>query len=444
MLLPFVRGSRRDDSSIASHSARLVNFYAEPVAQGGRASAILRPAFGAVQHADLSGVFVRAMDEYDGYVYSVQPGAMYRTDALGAVRIATVANGDTADLSRNIGAVTACIGGNYYVWDTATTTISSPSTGPVTGVAWVEYLAGRTIIGEVGTGKFAWSDIADPATFDGLNFATAEAREDAIIRGMVNGNNLYLFGGKTTEIWYPAGSGAGAFASTGSVIDRGLKAFGLACVADGSLFFVGEDNVAYLMVGNQAAPVSDAKVTAALIGSEARACLYWEERGHKFCAITFADRPAWVFDMATRDWWERAEGPGLLPWRAMSSARLNDVWYIGGTDGRIYTLQDVATDAGQEHYREATSFNLGDGGSWFTIAEAEVMTGAGFETATMQMQVGNGVTFGRPQMMALPAVGDFDGQTVFRMLGRHKRAVLRLSMTGAAVPVYADMRVRLT
>jgi len=437
----FVGQSNQNSDSIGANPSRLLNLYPEPTGQGGRTSYLLKPCYGMTEFAVLDGVLIQAMTEVDGAVYVIMPGSFYRVTALGYVLLSVAGITGTAAISRNLNAVTACITGQYLVWNVNTSTLSTPSTGPVATVAWVEYLAGRTIIGEVGTGKFAWSDIADPSVFGGFNFATAEAREDETIRGLVVGNALYLMGSKTTEIWFPSGAGSSAFASSGSVIDRGLKSFGLVCVVEGSIFAVGNDNVVYLSAGNQAQAISNAAVTAAIENGQPESCVAWEEGGHKFAAVTFRDRPAWVYDLATNQWWERSERREA--WRCRATAKLGDDWLVGGDDGRVYRLEQSEFDAGEPHYREATSYVLGDRASWFTLAELEVQTEAGFETAIMQLEIGNGVTFGRPIMRALPRVGDFDAQVVFRALGRHKDVVARVSMTGAAVPFYGDCRVRL-
>lgn len=442
-VLSFVRRSSRNDDAFGANPARLVNLFPEPAGEGGRTTSLLWPCYGMQEKDALDGVFVRAMYEYETDVYAILPGSFYRVSALGAVKLGAVPLGDTAAISRNLDAVTACIGGSYYVWDTAASSLSSPATGPVSGVAWVEYLAGRTIIGEEGTGKFAWSDIADPATFPGLNFATAEAREDETVRGIVVGNYLYLMGKTTTEVWAPVGSGANAFGPTGAVLDRGLRSFGLACVADGAIFAVGEDNIAYLFAGNEFRAISTPAVNASIAGGQPETCVFWAERGHKFCAITFSDRPTWVCDLATGEWWERAEGPNKGAWRGRHAARLGQDWLVGGSDGTVYRLQESATDAGSPLYREATSYVLGNGDDWITVAELEIGTSAGVETATIQLEVGeDGVTFGLPIMRELPPVGNFSGKTIFRALGRRKRHVVRLSMTGAPLAIYGDCRVR--
>lgn len=441
--LRFVASSSRDTSALGASSMRLINLYSEDVPDSPNSS-ILRACYGMQLMQQIDGVFIRDMKEIGGALYAVLPSGFYRITRDFVELLAAADGGATGAVSRNFDAVTACIGGDYITINTLTNVVSTPATGLDGGVAWVEFLAGRTIAGEVGTGKFAWSAVADPTSFPGLNFAVAEAREDEVIRGMVVGNALYLFGQKTTEIWGVGSSNENAFQPLGVVLDRGLKAFGLACVADGAIFAVGDDDIAYLAAGDQMRPISTPAVNSAIRDGNPQACMFWEERGHKFCAITFTDRPAWVFDISTGRWWERAEGAERGPWRARICAKLGGEWVVGASDGGTYRLLSILTDAGGVHFREATSATLEVDRGWFTVAAIEVLTGAGFETGSVMLATGDGVVFGQPRSLPLPAVGEFNGRTVFRALGRHRRFAARLSMTDQAdIPLYGDAKVEI-
>jgi len=351
-----------------------------------------------------------------------------------------VPNGDRGGLSWNLDKLALCIGGAYRVWDGAA--LSSPSTGPVSGVSWVEYLAGRTIIGGDGTDRCACSDIGDPETFNGLNFATAEAREDSTVVGLVVGDVLYLLGERTTELWAPAGAGAQAFSRLSVLTDRGVKARDLACKAAGAVFFVGDDDVCYLLAGSDLTPVSPPWVINAIREGRPRTAIYWEERGHRFCAVTFSDRPACVCDLTTRHWWERAEGPGKLPWRARMTARLGSEWAICGDDGAVMLLRDVGTDAGGVLYREATSVPFAPG-RWFRLAEVHLRLGSGDGPGRIGLQAGDGETFGPLRIADLPPVGRFGESVKFYGMGGYRFACLRVVQTDEAdAPIFATALAR--
>lgn len=443
-MISFVGQSMRDSSSPLSNTSRLVNWWREPIGQGGKAQFILRAALGMSSIGNTGAVFALDMFEFDGSAFALMAGKLVQVTGSGVTPIGTVATGYTGQISRNAQVVTLATGGLYYTWNG--TTLANVTGLPFTSIGSVDYLAGRTVVSEAGGVRFCWSDIAAPATFNGLNFASAEAREDKLLRLLAVNGVLMLFGERSTELWAPGGSGVNAFTLIGgSVVDRGIKAFGLACKIEGAVFLVGSDGIAYVVAGNNWQAVSTPAVNTAIMAGDATRCFYWEHRGHKFCAIGFKDRPAWVYCLTTGEWFERAEGVNKGPWQAAASARITDGWAIAANSGAVALLTDVVTDFNAPMLREATSYSVQNDGKWFTLAEVEVLTGAGFsEPASIMLEIGNGGTFGPIETRQVGGLGDFIKRTVFRAKGRHINAVARLSMTDPVdLPVFADVNVRL-
>ena len=204
------------------------------------------------------------------------------------------------------------------------------------------------------------------------------------------------------------------------------------------MFLIGSDGIAYVAAGIEWRAVSTPAVHTAIRDGQPTHCLYWEERGHKFCSIVFRDRPAWVYDLTTGEWWERAEGPAKAPWRATHSAYMGGQWLVGATDGQFYTLSDAVRDDGAALYREATSVAAYFEGRWFRVAALEFQLGLGFDPVSIMLEIGDGVTFG-PVMAKSFSPGQIGGRAIFRALGAHRTAVARLSITDPVeVPIYAD------
>lgn len=446
-MISFVGQSMSDTSSPASNTSRLVNLFREPVGQGGRTQHILRAVMGMEAFATLDGVFMRDMFSYDDSVIALFDGRLFNVTESGASPIGTVASGLTGNISRNGAIVTAVTGGKYYAWNPATTTLSEPAPGAFTDFGSVDYLAGRTILSEAGGKRFCWSDIADPYTLNGLNFASAEQRDDNLVRVIASNGMLMLFGERSTELWAPTGSGgASAFALLGgSVIDRGLMAFSLACRVEGGVFMVGSDGIAYVVGGNAWQAVSTPAVNTAIKESDPQSCFFWQDRGHKFAAISFSDRPAWVYDFATNEWFERATGQGE-PWAARASAPLGASWLVGTIDGAILKLTNAPQDRGGPLWRQAVSLPVFNGGKWFTLANVEFFLGQGYQNSTAQimLEIGRGETFGGAQILSLGGAGDFGRRAKFHALGRHQMAVARLTITDPVdIPIYSDAEVRI-
>lgn len=90
----------------------------------------------------------------------------------------------------------------------------------------VVYLASFVLVivkqDEQENGRFYWINPGE-IIIDPLNFATAEQSPDPIFAARVAGDQLFLFGTDTTEIWYPTGDLNAPFLRTqGIVFDRGI------------------------------------------------------------------------------------------------------------------------------------------------------------------------------------------------------------------------------
>lgn len=433
--------SALDTSAVSAHPGRLYNLWADRVADGGRTRRLLRSVPGMTVYHNFAASPVRALFRRDDELFAVAGGTLARRTAAGANAVCgAVAASGTADIARNGTDVVVAAGDFYYRWNG--TTLSTPSI-PITTAASVSFLAGRTIVTSRGQ-VFCWSDVAAPGTFPGLNVATAEQRDDDIVRGMVSGGVLFLFGERSIEMWAPDSFGAAAFGLIGGgVIDRGLKGFNLIQPVGGGFFFVGDDDISYLMGGSTLRAVSIAAVNTALKAGTATSCEYWEDRGHKFCAIVFSDRPAWVFDLTTEEWFERGEG-AFGVWRAARSVEVDAGWIVGAADGQAYTLAGM-TDAGAVLRRVAVSYPLYNDGAFFTFAELEIFSETGTAGNLVTVETSrNRRTWGNARTQAL-FVGRDDGEgAIFRQLGRAKDMTARLTLEGAVdVPIYADARVRL-
>jgi hypothetical protein len=328
-----------------------------------------------------------------------------------------------AQISGNGGIVTVVCDGDYYTWDG--TTLDTPPTGAFTDFGGVEYLGGYTILTEANGQRFQWSAIADPSDLPGLNFATAESVDDVLLRPVAIAGNLWLFGERSIEVWgRTGGSGADAFALIpGQVIEKGLRSAALLTKVPNGAFFVGNDGVVYLTGGTQINPISTPAIHAALRQGEPTSCFYYEDEGHKFCVVRFRDRPAWVFDLATQAWHERATGE-LGPWGAEGAAQAHGRWYVGGYGGQVRILSRNNTDAGAEIIRSAVSKNLrAEGLHARRVMSAEFFGRVGFadigRALAMQMRVSRdgGMTWGSWRTASMGTQGQRERRMVFRNLG---------------------------
>ena len=339
-VIEFVGQSARDSDNVAAAPSRLINCYREPTAEG---KYVLKPVLGLASYADLGGIFVRAMATVDGKMFVACGGRLIEvlSDAT------TIDRGNIGDgvttMAGNNGVVTICVGGLYWNWDGSSRT--QPSAGAFSSFGAVEYFGNYTILTELDGRRFQWSDIADPTDLPGLNFSTADGRDDNLLRPLFINGRLYLWKETSHEIWYLTGAaGASAFERmAGGVQDIGLKAVGLICRIPGGAFMVGDDGRAHLVSGG-IKPVSTTAVETALDQGTPVTCFAYEDEGHTFCVVTFSDRPAWVYDLATGEWHERAEA-GQMPWSVSATVKWDGTWYAGRNDGDLFTFGGSADGA---------------------------------------------------------------------------------------------------
>lgn len=430
MKIEFTGQSALDSDNVQANPSRLVNCYREIVQQGGKTGHVMKSVPGTTQFASMGGIFVRALDEIGGTLYAMSGGFLYKIMPDGTVTtLGAVTDGAEATISGNNGDVTAVIGGNYYRWNG--TAVSEPTPGAFSEFGSVDYLGTYTMLTEKDGVGFQWSDVLAPQTLPGLNFSTADGRDDKNVRGLSIGGQYYIFKQQSHEIWYLTGdAGANAFDRVaGGVIDVGLKAHNLICkIPGGGAFYVGSDGK--VRVVGIPSPVSSPPVETAIQGCQPEYCLAYEDEGHTFCAVVFRDCPAWVYDLSSGEWHERAQGATLGPWKASASAKLAETWYIARDGGDVLSLGRTNADGGIPLVREMTSLPLWNDGKRFTISELELFPRIGYAAGTLELSVSrdNGNIFGSPKPRSW-AVGDYGKRITWRAMGQFRSAVVRVRMS---------------
>ena len=444
MLLEFVAQSSQSEVLGPANTERLVNLFPEPVPEGGRARFLLRPVLAMQQWRALSGIFVRALEavnDTDGSgnvteaLFAVSGGQLHEVSdppqALGAV-----VDDPQTTIAGHDGAVTVVAGGRYYLWDGAT--LTEPTPGAFSDFGSVEFLGGYTILTERGGRRFQWSALGDPDDLPGLNFATAESRDDALLRAVAVNGNLWLFKTGSIEIWARTGEASEEAFSLlpGGVIETGLLGFGLIAKVPGGAFFVGSDGVCYLTAGAQLQPVSRTPVEYAIAAEAPTHCFYYEHEGHKFCVVRFRNRPAWVLDIATGMWHERASGEGA--WLATSAVRYAGAWRVGLDGGRVDTLVRAGSDADGPLVRQAVSRTLFLTGERFRVSRVELFGRIGRSDLgrpaqlMVQFSRDGGETWGFEQWRSMGDLGAYEARMVLRALGQCRSLTARLRVTDPA------------
>lgn len=443
MKLQFFSAGGRDASHPAAASARLINFYREPLSTQGRTSYVLRSVAGTEQVGDVMAAPVRAMHSARDAIWIISAGHLWSLTSDGSLTLC----GDIPDdpetaISSNGDLITITAGGLYFVWDG--TAASQPTEGEITAFGAVEYLSGYTIHTERGGTKYGWSAPFDAENLPVLNFDSASLVDDKIVRPVVIGSTLWVLKERSMEAFALTGQ-AGALAFdriTGAAIERGLKAFQLLCKIPSGAFFVGDDGAAYVMSSTMAR-VSTPAVEHAIAHETPISCHYYEDRGRGFACITLKDAPAWCLDLQSGEWHERATLDG--PWRITHSARLGDAYFGATSLGEILRYARVDRDGGDPLIRTAVSATLDNDGAYFRLAEVEIFGRFGDAAGEISLAVSDdyGRTFGRERIKPLPVPGHHAGRVRWHALGAHRAACVRLRLSTAAdISIDSDGRLR--
>ena len=467
--------SARDDSNVSGNPSRLVNLFREVMVPGGRAQYALRSVPGMATFATTGRVFPRALAKYNSVALAICGGHLFQIDELGEVQDLGTLNGDEASGIDRVGDYAVIVADGMY-YTLMGEVLTAQATGAISAAGSVTSLGNYALISEAGGRIVQWSDLADPTTMSGLNFKSAEITVESITRLMVAGDVLFVFKPTGFERWGVTGlAGPDAFARiSGSQIDVGLAGYSLITNMPGGLAFVGNDGRFHLW-GEGLQPVSTPPVEYAIEHSTPASVFYYSLRGHGFVCLTFTDREAWCFDLATGEWHERRQGEG--PWTARLAAQVWGKWNVIGETGLISQATGLCADFGQPMPRIATGRPIENGGMRFKLALVEAFTRTGLDRqtssdsyyvlaagdaalsnddirligdsgwdsgpASVELRTSrDGLAFGDWKARGVGEKGNFRTRLAWRSLGQFRTAVLEFRLTTALdIPLMAAVEV---
>jgi hypothetical protein len=278
-----------------------------------------------------------------------------------------------------------------------------------------------------GTNEFFVSALGDGFTYPGLYFASAQVNSDFVLGTLSDHEMLLIFGEKTIETWYDAGSPNFPFQRfDGATIERGIIAPATRIKEDNAVFFLGNDIKFYRLQGvnpiilstpaiekqwveyNKTSKITDAFTFSFNIG------------GHKFIILTFPSVPAtWAFDISTNFWHERDsykdDGKTLLGrWRGNCATVAYNKILVGDilSSNIGFIDLDTYTEFGQPILFQATSVPVRSNRKriFQPVFELEMETGVGNADAPdpqviLDFSDDQGVTYSSPMPRQLGAAG---------------------------------------
>lgn len=324
---------------------RLVNMFAEatPANANGPVALLSRPSLQThldVGTGPIRGVFSQS-GTFNGEILSVSGNKVYRT----STEVGTITGSENVRFATSGSQVLISTGAQLYLTDGSTVSgVAFPDGAQVSAVA---FIAGYFVAVRKDSQKFYWSAVFNGASWDGLDFASAESSPDNLLDCWVIGDELWLLGANSTEVWVPSGDQDAPFVRVeGRLYDKGIFASGVAANVDNTLFWV--TNEGFVARGD-ARPirVSDHAIEEAISNSTELKAWAFTWQGHNFFVL-LTDDGTFAFDAATREWCEFASY-GFTKFRCHVGIDRDQTVIMGDdTMGRLWTFNDSAYYDGSE------------------------------------------------------------------------------------------------
>jgi len=452
-------------------SKRLLNLYVESAPADSRTATPLISSPGLLPNIVVgTGPILAVNDQYPGVWYMVSGGTAWRvrsTDAglvadslggvgttSGATAIPPYARMVTIAVD-NISAV-FCVPPNAYTCGHNAGDPLNALGGTFPGASTVTALDGYYIFSAYPpNGQFFISQIFDPLDFDALDFATADAIPNNLLRVVTHRSDLWLFGDSGIEVWYDTGAADFPFRRRpGGTLEFPASSYMTIGHGDGSLFWLGQQNIVYRTVGYQATRISthgiEAKIREIGGGYTARSGYCYSQDGHIHYVLNF-DGLTLVYDCATKMWHERssaADGNGR--WRAQWAVKYGDgVQFADNVSGQMWLgYMPGTTDAGVPIMRQAILPPdwAGTRRAFCSRLEVEMESGGDLSPGdvTLDWSDDGGRTWtGGPRTMHAGFGTEFRKRVYTTRLGSFRQRSFRITARGHATFYAADADIQL-
>ena len=369
-------------------NAGRVNCYVEPAAKDGSRGPSVKMCPGATEFVDTEAGGVRGQLEVDGVLYSVMDGAVFKIDSSGTkTNIGAIPGRGPVMMVRNqadpvqIGIINNQ--NRYYVIENDTISIVSLTGLP--DFISVTSLNQRFIFAAA-NGQMFQTGLVDAKSIGGLDFATAEADPDGLVRTIAFNGKLYAMGERTTEVWGASDADTGfSFARIDSgYIKKGLSAKYSALEVDGTVYFIGsdtgKDHKVYRLKGYALETVSNAAVERQIASDTAISDIQaysYTISGHAFYGLHGA---GWTWELSLKTGlWHKRETYGRDQWRGRHIVSAFDKTLMGEDEtGKIYEITSSSLTDGDQPILSEVRFEPADAapsGVSIDWAQFEIATG---------------------------------------------------------------------
>jgi hypothetical protein len=324
---------------------------------------------------------------------------------------------------------------------------------------------GYFIVNAGGTGRFYISDSYNGLSWTATDFATAEGDPDNLFAVLNDRRELWLFGGRSTEIWYNSGDADFPFSRyQGGFLEVGIAARSSVAKFDNSLVWLATTErgsrqfVKATSGGVQIISTPSVAWQLNDYGTVSDANAYtFQLSGHEFYVCNFpTEDVTWVYDAVSQKWFKWSY------WNEGTREQFKGAFYcFDGTNhlvldpenGEIYTIEDgVDTDDGDTILFERTGTHLYFDGRRVQVQEFELLfekgvglaSGQGSDPqAMLSWSTDGGHTYGNELLRSMGAIGQYYTRAVWRKIGTARDIVFRIRISDPVKRVITGAWVRL-
>ena len=397
--------------------------------------------------------------ELNDFLYIVHRGTLYQINnagvktALGTLstttgRVSLATNGNTIQIVDGTG---------YYTYIVSTSTYAVGADADFVPAKTNTWIDGYFITDQAAStdktkwNRYAWS--LDGISYNALDFASAEANPDPIVRVYNDNRELILFGQFTTEFHASNGNLDLPF-SRQSVAEWGLAARETVAKMNNSIIYLAKNRMGKTQVivlnGYTPQAVSNKSMSAIIdsYGDVSNASAFsFMQSGHPFYIISFPTvGKSWMYDATTNIWSKVTYGLSETQYRGLFGATyslLDKLMVFDYENGSVYSInQSSYSDNGTPYVCELTTRHVFDE-NYVTIARliVDMETGVGLTPDDNGTNAGNnpqvmlkvskngGRTYAIERWASLGKIGQYLARVLFNRIGRGKDFVFKVRIS---------------
>lgn len=450
----FAVNAYKGRSRLAS-SERLLNFYAEPtpVDSPFKAATIFNTP-GCVSWLQFD-IFnpIYGMLVMGDFLYVVNGLTLYKVDVNKSyTNIGTLGTTPGSVMMTQNGyqlTILTEVGTSYY-YNVTTNTFGQITDGDYVDAGSVDTLDNYTVFSVQDSGQFFISALNNTTSYSALDYATAQAVSDNIVRVVVYNRHLYIFGTNSIEVWYDTGNATFPFQRVdGALVQRGLGAkFSTAIEVDG-IYWLGEDGVFYRTKDYYPQRISTYAIEneiATYTTTSDAISFFYTQAGHKFYCTTFpAANKTWVYDTTTDLWHERGSLNGaqttVEEWSSIYYANFAGAHIVNtSASGKLCELDlDTYTEDGVPIISQAISCTQFENYNYKFIDKLGIMMdfGVGIDGSgqginpeiMMRFSIDGGYTWSNETTASIGDIGVYPTELFWNRLGKCRSIIFELTIS---------------